>query len=164
MPEPCDRTRRAAPATSPVRVSPLLPWGANSSLPRKGRTHATTRPRAGGRSRGGVRGSGWTSPSLRTTRSLSSLSISGSALTHRRPWIRGRVRRRSIAANRHNCSGNVAVCRNGFTTVAHSTCPPDPILANDSLRIGCRNPLRQLKVLVDVTACVELSTCEVYWT
>ena len=70
MPEPCDRTRRAAPATSPVRVSALLPWGAHSSLPREGRTHATTRPRAGGRSRNGIRGSGRTSPSLRTTRSL----------------------------------------------------------------------------------------------
>ena len=47
MPEPCDRARGAAPATSPVRVSALLPWGANASPSR--RTHprhdASTRRR-----------------------------------------------------------------------------------------------------------------------
>ena len=128
--KPCDRTRRAAPATSPVRVSALLPWGANSSLSREGRTHATTRPRARGRSRGGVRGSGWTSPSLRTTRSLKfSLDQPVGVDMSTSPDPRPRVRRRSIPANRvrHNSCGDVAVCRYGFTTAAHSRCPTDPI-------------------------------------
>ena len=41
--------------------------------------------------------------------------------------ITGGVPRRSISANRirHDSSGHVAVCRNGFTTAAHSRCPPD---------------------------------------
>src|SRR5438128_672253 len=43
---------------------------ARTHLPRQGRAHTTTRPRADGGSRGGVRGSWWTSPSVRTTRSL----------------------------------------------------------------------------------------------
>jgi hypothetical protein len=112
-----------------------VPWGANSSLPREGRTHATTRPRAGGRSRGGIRGSGWTSPSLRTTRSLKfsidqRVGVDMSTSLDPRP----RVPRRSIPANRvrHDCSGDVAACCNGFTTPAHSRCPPDPILAKDT--------------------------------
>jgi hypothetical protein len=44
------------------------------------------------------------------------------------------VTRRSIPANRvrHGFSGGVAAC-NGFTKAAHSRCPPDATLANDSL-------------------------------
>ena len=48
----------------------LLSWGQNSSLPREGRTRATSRPSANGRSRRGVRGSRWPTPSVRATRSL----------------------------------------------------------------------------------------------
>jgi hypothetical protein len=48
----------------------LLSWGENSSLPRENRACASTRPSADRRSRSGVRGSRWTSPSVRATRSL----------------------------------------------------------------------------------------------
>jgi transposase InsO family protein len=40
--------------------------GVNSSLPGEGRAHTTTRPRADGRARGGVRGGWWTTPSVRS--------------------------------------------------------------------------------------------------
>jgi hypothetical protein len=92
--------------------------------------HDASRPRAGARSRSGIRGSGWTSPSLRTTRSLT-FSSDQRVGVHMSTSLdpRPRVPRRSISANRvrHDCSGHVAVCRNGFTTAAHSRCPPDAI-------------------------------------
>jgi putative transposase len=55
--------------------------GENPSLIREGRAHATARPSADGRSRGSVRGSWWTSPSVRATRSLTRCVTSRMAAT-----------------------------------------------------------------------------------
>ena len=70
MSRACDRARRAAFAAHLDPLRRLLSWGANTSFPGQGLTHAPTRTDADGRARRGVRGSWWTTPSVRTTRGL----------------------------------------------------------------------------------------------
>src|SRR5258706_11624780 len=101
------RGQRAAPATRLDRLSRLLSWGQNASLPRERRTDATTHPRANGRSRRGVRGSWWTAPSVRASRSLTRVAfrkgagaLTGEISTHSRTCTLTPAGRRIVAAHR----------------------------------------------------------------
>jgi hypothetical protein len=87
----------------------LLSWGANPSLPREGRAHATTRPRVDGRSRGGIRGSWRPSPSVRATRSLTRCVTSRMAATVSDMGdLRPRTNRHAQRPSRRQSRSNVA--------------------------------------------------------
>ena len=144
---PAPRMSRSRHQSEPDAFAPparslclLLSWGANPSLPREGRAHATTRARVDGRSRGGIRGSWRPSPSVRATRSLTRCVTSRMAATVSDMGdLRPRTNRHAQRPSRRQSRSNVA--RSGSRSAVPSR---RWILFGD----GHGSPARQIRALV----------------